>query len=1104
MTGADGSNETRHSHAAALPRLACIEKVTRCLAGSHPCIIDIEGPWGAAKSLVAAQLAETVHAPLLVVTPGRIDSEAAYDDFVTWLGPHRCLLLPAWEVLPHEMMDPADDIIAERFDTFIRLAEAAQNAVSLCVVAPVRALLQLIVPPDDLMGQSLRLAVGEEHDLESLLERLTDMGYERDVMVEQRGQISVRGGILDIFPTAAELPYRLEFFGDTVESIRRFEPETQRSVAGLDAILVSPRSEKHLIERHADRLVDISAYLPPDTLAVLDEPLAVKEEAEKALRHARDDSFLMPWDRLWEHLRRRTVLSVSQLTGGGMAPAERISVPTRSLTSWAPPATDFWSQLELWAREKYTVLLLCANTGERQRMLELIEEHGHRPTRDGLDLRVGLGRIRTGFVSQEDRLAVLSEREVFGRRPVRRARRRFEAGAPILAFCDLRAGDFVVHAHHGIGRYLGLRRFPDKTGDFLSVEYAGGDKFYVPATRIDLIQEYIGGGGAVPKLDRLGGATWARTRARVKKALRDLTDQLVALYAARSTQDGHAFPRDTPWQAEFEDAFEYDETPDQARAIIEVKRDMEQPRPMDRLLCGDVGFGKTEVALRAAFKAVQDAKQVAVLVPTTILAEQHYTTFTQRLADYPVRIELLCRFRSAREQKRTIERLKSGEVDIVVGTHRLLSCDIEFKDLGLLVLDEEHRFGVAQKERLKRLRVNVDVLTMTATPIPRTLNLSLLGVRDMSIINTAPNDRLPVHTCIHTFDERVIREAIERELAREGQCFFVHNRVQSIQPYAELVRRLVPEARTAIGHGQMPEKDLETVMARFIHHEIDVLVCTTIIGSGLDIPNANTIIINHADQFGVSELYQLRGRVGRYKHRAFAYLLVSGDRALSEDAQKRLKALEEFSALGSGFRIAMRDMEIRGCGNILGAEQHGHIAAVGYDTYCELIAEAVAETQGRPIFRRALPPFDIAVDALIPEEYVPSETQKITLYKRIAAARTVEEVDEMAAEIADRFGKCPAPVRRLLGIMRARALGADVGAARIAATRTAISIDFESGRAPNRRVRAVLNQQFGPRLSFTWNDPPRLTYQIDAECPEGILSAVQHILHALGEAGDPA
>ncbi|MCL4216651.1 MAG: transcription-repair coupling factor, partial [Candidatus Hydrogenedentes bacterium] len=838
-------------------------------------------------------------------------------------------------------------------------------------------------------------------------------------------------------------------------------------------------------------------YFPDNALIALDEPLAVAEEARKLEPQFGDSPYFMPWRELKDVLAAYTRLDLAQVAFTGAGGVPRVTTPMRSLTSWEGHTGDFWEQLTRWDADKYSVTLHCTNTGSRQRLLELLDEKGYRLDRDTFDLQVALGRLRAGFDSPNDKLAVLGEREIFGRQHVRRRRRRFEAGSTITAFADLKVGDYIVHEHHGIGRYLGLRRFAGKAGDFLALEYSNGDKLYVPVTNVDAIQRYTGAGGSVPKIDRIGGSTWAKTRARVRKAVRDMTEELVKLYAHREADAGIVYARDTPWQDEFEDSFEYDETPDQLRAITEVKRDMESPRPMDRLICGDVGFGKTEVALRAAFKAVMGGKQVAVLVPTTVLAEQHYLTFKERVAGYPIQVDMLSRFRSAKQQKATLEKLAAGEVDIIVGTHRLLSKDAKFSDLGLLVIDEEQRFGVAQKEKVKQMRTHVDVLTLTATPIPRTLNMALLDVRDMSVINTAPNDRLPIHTCIHQFDEALIREAIQRELAREGQVFFVHNRVHNILPFANLVRRLVPGARVAVGHGQMPEHELEDVMTAFIHGEVDVLVCTTIIGSGIDIPNANTIIINNADHFGLAELYQLRGRVGRYKHRAFAYLLVPGDRALTEDAQKRLKALEDFAVLGSGFGIALRDLEIRGCGNILGGEQHGQIASVGYDTYIQLIQEAVADMKGEAPKRVHLPPCDIAIDAFIPEAYVPSETQKITLYKRIAGVKSLDEVEEMRAELGDRFGPPPTPVKRLLDVMRVRAWAGEVGVKRIIAGAAAVAIEFEEGRYLSRKVRTALEQQFGGHVEFAWQKQPTATLTMDED--DNPLKVTEEFLKALDE-----
>ena len=1082
-----------------LPQLDAVNAVLEA-ADRDAAEIDVVGPWGAAKTVVALQAAAARGASLLVVTPGRADAEAVYEDLCTFAAPARCALMPAWEVLPTEAMAPADDVVAERMDALKRLAGALEHDEPLYTAIPVRALLQYVVPRDALTSRRLCLSVGQEHDLEDLLATLVDMGYRRELMVEQRGEMSVRGAIFDLFPISGELPYRLEFFGDEIESIRRFEPETQRSVDHVDTFQILPRSEKSFLAKQASGpggLAPITQYLPANALIALDEPLNVAEDAHAVERQCGDARYFMDWDRMQQHLGRFTRLSLSQLAHDALPGAYPVRRPMESLSGWARDVRGFWEQLHQWERECYSIILICNNTGERKRLYELLEEQGYAPGQGDFHLRVEIGRLRAGFVSPADRLAVLSEREVFGRHYVRRVRRRFEAGTSITAFSDLRAGDYIVHGVHGIGRYEGLRRFAGKPGDFLAIRYAGGDMLYVPAGEIDQVQKYIGGDGAMPKIDKLGGASWARTKKRVKKAVHDMTEELVKLYAAREAEDGHAFSPDTPWQAEFEDAFEYEETPDQARAISEVKGDMESPRPMDRLLCGDVGYGKTEVALRAAFKAVMDGRQAAVLVPTTVLAQQHYATFTERLADYPLRVEVLSRFRSAKDQIHTIDGLKSGEVDVVIGTHRLLSKDLAFKNLGLLVIDEEQRFGVAQKEKIKRLRTHVDVLTMTATPIPRTLHLSLMGSRDMSVINTAPNDRLPIHTCIDAFDEDLIREAIRREVAREGQVFFVHNRVQTILSIAEVVRRLVPDVRMAVAHGQMPERQLERVMTAFIRKETDVLVCTTIIGSGLDIPNANTIIINRADRFGLAELYQLRGRVGRYKHRAFAYLLIPGDRVPSEDAQKRLKALEEFSALGAGFRVAMRDLEIRGCGNILGGEQHGHIAAVGYDTYTQLIQEAVAELKGQPVIRRTLPPFEIAADAYVPEAYVPSEAQKITLYKRISGILSIEAADEMYNELADRFGRPPAPVKRLIDIMRVRAVGADVGVKTMSAGGDRVSVEFLSSELFERQARNALKEAFGPAIEFAWQDGASVSLRLGEKGDP--VQVAEHLLRMLSE-----
>ncbi len=1050
MTVSKTSSETAVPDA--LPQLHVVREIDALTPRERANGVEIVGPWGSAKRLIAAQVAENLRRPLLYVASGRLEAEAAAEDLATFLGDARVAVLPAWEVLPTDLMAPADDIVAERMHTLNALVQAQERGELACAVVSVRSLLQRVPNRRRLAKDTVNLQLSEEYDLEDIAEQLVKMGYDRELMVEQRGQFSIRGGIFDVFPISGELPFRVEFFGDQIESIRRFEPETQRSVPEielLESVQILPRSEKNLLASQAKEtgaLNTVLDYFPENIVFAVDEPALVAQEAEHLQETFPDTPYLGTWDEVMGKVSRDSArLTFAQVAHAKSADAKRFNVPMNSMASWTGQAEGFWTQLEGWGLAGYRVHLLCANEGERTRLIELLREHGYRPgEQTDFDLHVGLGRLRDGFGSERDKLAVLSEREMFGRKYVRRKRRRFEAGAAITQFSDVQPGDYIVHHEHGIGRYLGLRRFEGKTNEFMGVQYANNDIVYVPVTHVDHIQKYIASGGAVPKMDRIGGASWARKKAKVKEAVRQMAEELIKLYATRELHPGHAFGADTHFQQEFEDSFEYDETKDQLRAIEEIKRDMESHKPMDRLLCGDVGFGKTEVAIRAAFKAVMEKKQVAVLVPTTVLAEQHYLTFKERLADYPVKVEMLSRFRSPQDQKTIVHGLRDGNIDIIIGTHRLTSGDIQFKDLGLVVLDEEQRFGVKQKEKLKKLKTNVDVLSLSATPIPRTLHLSMSGVRDMSVINTAPNDRLPIHTCIENYDEDLIREAMRRELERQGQVFYLHNRVQTIEKVAGQLKKLVPSARVAIAHGQMEEGALEDVMTAFVRREYDVLVCTTIIGSGLDIPNANTIIVDRADMFGLGELYQIRGRVGRYKHRAFAYLLVPGDRAITVEAQHRLKALEEFSTLGSGFRIALRDLEIRGAGNLLGAQQSGHIETVGYETYQQLIAEAVSELKGHPVRETLLPVFDITVDAGIPDSYIELESQKITLYKRITGLKDEFEVDEMERELQDRFGDPPRPVRRLLDVMRARALAARAGAQRIQGTKDAIMLAFRS------------------------------------------------------------
>ncbi len=1056
--------------------------LVECLARTSPCDIELSGAWGAAKSKLVAQIAEQIRRPVLVIGAGRIEAEEISDDLATFASREKVILFPAWQTLPHEKIPPSDEIVAERMAALLQLDTAPPDP-PYFIVTSVRSMLQLIPSRDELMEASVDLRNGDTISMSALAERLFELGYEREPAVEQHGEMSLRGGILDLFPISSDTPCRIEFFGDKIESIRSFDPETQISVEAVDRVRVLPRSEREFRDkllRAGEVLVGLADYLPDETLVVYDEPQALIEEAEDAERQLKEGGGWVPWQHARQALSNRACLSLSQLVGVADA-GRRFRIDTRSMASWEGDLALFWKELEHWKDKDYKVVLVCHNEGEEVRLRELLEEHGYdmSESADGGWIEMVIGTIRPGFSSPPDRFAVVSGKEIFGRRYWRRRSRRFKRGLPIVSLTDLQVGDYVVHVHHGIGRYQGIRRFEDKKGEFLAIEYLGGDKLYVPTVDVGSVQKYVGADAVAPTLNKLGGTAWARTKARVKKAVREMTQELLELYAARQTLEGHAFAPDTEWQKEFEDTFEYEETPDQQQAIEDVKADMEQRRPMDRLICGDVGYGKTEVAVRAAFKVVMDGKQVAILVPTTILAQQHFSTFSQRLADFPVNVEMLSRFRSRARQKRIIEGLESGTIDIVIGTHRLFSKDVAFKDLGLVVVDEEQRFGVAHKEKLKQMRKLVDVLTLSATPIPRTLHLSLMGVRDMSVIGTPPSDRLAVRTIVCRFDTQTIKEAIDRELAREGQVFFVHNRVQTIYSMSMFVQRLVPKARVAVAHGQLHEHELERVMDQFLAKQIDVLVTTTIIESGLDIPNVNTIVIDRADCFGLSELYQLRGRVGRYKHRAFAYLTVPGEQALSEVAQKRLKAIEDFSELGSGFRLALRDLEIRGAGNILGPQQHGHIVAVGLEMYCGLVEEASRELLGKTTERLPLPLADLAVDAYLPDAYIGSAEHKIHLYKRLSRIRDIEKLDDLRQEMRDRFGEPPREADALLEVTALRILGARLGLELISKTGDTALLRFRANVSPDLQKLSLLPKPVGRLLSILPGEPVRIVVQLD-------------------------
>jgi transcription-repair coupling factor (superfamily II helicase) len=1006
-----------------------------------------------AQPFVAALLARLFpNRPIVVVTDGLKTQEMFQQDLETWAGGQaKPLFYPDWEMLPQEARLPHADIVSDRLATLVALAGPPEGAAAPVLVANVTALLQKTLPVAELKKRIRPLRRGQSLNPLDLIEWLEEQSYEPEAQVTEKGHVAMRGGIVDVWPLASPWPVRLEFLGNELESLRYFDPITQVSREEVRQITIAPGGEVGLLKKEKGiSAASLLEYLPRETIFLLCEPDLLEAQARRYQEQAgADDPLLMTWEQL-EMSRRgfatvlvsafdQTILEDVIVEGKRLEKPETLDF--QSLEVFRPigerrpephiaeaQRREFFQQLHRWLRQDYAVYLFCNNEGERQRFQEIWRDYGLGETGP---LQLRLGALSRGFLSEMAKLAVVTDAEIFGRYKVQRPRRLKSPHAASsrslldINFAELEEGDYVVHLQHGIGRYLGLKPMPEFGGvsgqECMVIEYAAADfdqqppKLYVPLSQAHLVGKYIGAGRARPPLNTLAGKRWAKTKDQAQRAVRDIAAEMLAIQAVRSAQQGHAFPPDTAWQHEFENSFLYEETPDQARAIVATKNDMEGAKPMDRLICGDVGYGKTEVALRAAFKAALGGKQAAVLVPTTILAQQHLNTFRERMADYPIRIELLSRFRSRRDQARVVRELAAGSVDIVIGTHRLLQGDIVFKDLGLVIIDEEQRFGVLHKERFKQLRTLVDVLTLTATPIPRTLYLALAGARDMSTIETPPQDRLPVQTIVAPYDERLIRDAIRRELNRGGQVFYLHNRVLDIEAAAGRLRELAPEARLAVGHGQMHSDQLEQVMASFVNGQSDVLLSTTIIESGLDIPNANTIIIDRADRFGLSDLYQLRGRVGRYKHQAYAYLLLPRHAGLLTDARKRLSAIKQYSSLGSGFKIAMRDLEIRGAGNLLGPEQSGHITAVGFELYCRLLKQSVGQLKGET----ARPPVEVRVrldflathqseaGACLPAGYMTEPQQRIEMYRKLAQAADVQALGELKKEWRDRFGPLP-------------------------------------------------------------------------------------------------
>ncbi len=1040
--------------------LQALLKTAAARTGMDSSAAHVRGLSSSAQALfVAVQSSHRKSAVTVVVVPGDEDVDRFCIDtrfFMAALeGASAAALEGAVKPFPSLQIDPYRNI-APHFGVASARA-AALHAIAAgtakVVVASAAALLTRLSAPDTLEAAAVELKNGMDLDPVALGDLLADAGFTREDPVDEHGEFCVRGGIVDYFPAGADNPIRVEFVGETVESIRRYDPSTQRSIETLDQAAVVPLTEKSGSATFFD-------YLPGDrdlSFIVIEEEdaaLQARKLAEQTHASFADakadnpdapvpDELLIPWDEVSGRL--ANAIRLDQLAIGEGSPSGELSRKASTLDISCQPAVEFRGRIQEWIAEVKrmrergdTVLFVAGTEGRAERTAELLTEYGLRGilidrTDELLNVAVhiAVGQLSKGFRLPGAGLQVIAEPDVFEeeRTKVERKgdRHRSIAKTFLSDLRDLKVEDLVVHVDHGIGRFVGLRQIGvgDSMQEFMELRYFGEDKLFVPVERLDLVQKYSG--TAKPALDKLGGTSWERTKTRVKKAMRDMAEELLKLYAARKAVPGHAFSPDSHWQREFDDAFEWDLTVDQQNAIDDIRRDMESPTPMDRLLCGDVGYGKTEVAMRAAFKAVMDGKQVAFLAPTTVLAFQHQKTLTERFAGFPVTIDMVSRFRNKAEQDQIIKDVGLGKIDIIVGTHRLLSRDFQFKDLGLLVVDEEQRFGVSHKERIKQMRRKVDVLTMSATPIPRTLNMSLVGIRDMSIIETPPKDRLSIQTNVVKFDSHVIARAIRHELERGGQVYIVHNRVESIFSIGDLVQRLVPEARVVVAHGQMAEDQLERAMLDFISKKYDVLLATTIIENGLDIPNVNTILINRADRYGLSQLYQLRGRVGRSDRPAYAYLLIPPETTLSPVAKKRLAAIREFSDLGSGFRVAALDLEIRGAGNLLGGEQSGHIETIGFEMYMKLLEQAVRELKGEELIDDVRAVVNLRVDLKIDASYVPEMNQRLMIYRKIADARSDGELDQILIELRDRYGPVPETVEHLEQYGRIRIMADRLG-----------------------------------------------------------------------------
>lgn len=1098
------------------------------------------------QRMIFAQIRKETKKPCLYIVENQLQATKAYEDLATFLPKEKLLIFPALEVLPYEVIARSPENAVQRLKVLERLIQEDD----LVVIAPIQAVLTKLVSPLLMKEKCLSLEIGTSLNLEQTIKTMLNLGYERVELVETVGQFAVRGGIIDVYPLVSHYPIRIELFDDEVDSIREFNPLTQRSLNEIGKTFIFPAREglaakidcekaKDLIRRDFNRLggklnrigkksalsnlrgkleellrqmegdlsfpnlgdylpyygnlCSLAEYFACDSLIWLEEPARTrdamrnwqKEVGETHLELLKEGLVLPKQIELYFLedsfnfiLKKRQSVLSSFLTQslGDLEINNHYSLVSQPVISFYGKLELFWQELFLWKQRHYQTVIVVSTPERGQRLAELFREREIFPvlTEDlGYSLPEGgvlivPGILSSGFNLPESELALISDGEIFSQVKKKQPKKIKKDGTAITRLEDLAVGDYIVHETQGIGRYLGVETLVVNGAkrDYLQIKYANQDKLYLPTEQLNKAQKYVGAEGSVPKLSRLGGADWVKLKKKVKKSVEQLAGQLLRLYALRATLERPGCSPDTVWQLEFEDSFPFTETPDQLQAIREIKRDLESNRPMDRLLCGDVGYGKTEVAIRSAFKMAVEGRQTAVLVPTTILAEQHGQTFGERFKDFPITVEVLNRFRSPKEQKKIVSKLKSGAVDVVIGTHRLLQKDIMFHNLGLLIIDEEQRFGVSHKEKIKQLRTNIDVLTLTATPIPRTLYMSLMGVRDISVIDTPPEDRFPVQTFVVEYNEGLIRDVILREIGRGGQVYFVHNRVQTIERTVFRLQKLIPEARFGVAHGQMPEDGLEQAMLEFFEGEQDVLVCTTIIETGLDLPNVNTLIIDHADQMGLAQLYQLRGRVGRSNRTAYAYLTYRPNQAISETAEKRLQAIKEFTDFGSGYKIAMRDLEIRGAGNLLGSEQHGHIAAIGFGLYCRMLEDAMRELKGEKVKQEPEPIIELRVDAYLPEDYIGDNKQKMEIYKRIADLEELGEVGDIYDELLDRFGDLPDAAISLLAVAKLKLLAKKLAIYQLSQEEENVLLKFSDNQFLACADFPKISQKYRNNLSF--------------------------------------